>query len=458
MALSDDETAVINGLSRAILRRRRKDREHKAYYEGRQRLKTLGLAVPPELAGFETVVNWPRVVVDELEHRLDVKAILLPGEVTEQPELREGWEANNLDSEASLLHRDALTYGRGFVTVGTNEDDEAHPLVCVESGQQMTMQVDARRRRAEAALRLYEQPTLDLVRLPEQKATLYLPNATIWLSRSGARWVEEDRDEHNLGVVPVVMFLNRRRTGAWEGESEMTDVIPLTDAAARSLTNLQVAQETHSVPQKWALGVSKGDFVDANGDPLPVWEAYFTSIWSTKSPDAKIGQLTPSDLKNFHSTVDFYARMMSSVTGFPARYFGQNPANPATEGAIDADESRMVKNAERKARDWGDGWGWVMGLYERFRTGEWPESNRIRVEYHDAGTPTFAQRADGISKLNGGVPVLSREGSWDELGWSDARKAVERERFEAQNSDPTLAAIVDKMAGLSDGDPAGRVA
>ena len=37
-------------------------------------------------------------------------------------------------------------------------------------------------------------------------ATLYLPDATVWLtgSASGSRWVEDDRDVHGLGAVPVV--------------------------------------------------------------------------------------------------------------------------------------------------------------------------------------------------------------------------------------------------------------
>jgi hypothetical protein len=32
--------------------------------------------------------------------------------------------------------------------------------------------------------------------------------------------------------------------------------------------------------------------------------------------------------------------------------------------------------------------------------------------------------------------VLSREGYWDELGWSEARKAKERAYFEAEALDP----------------------
>ena len=45
------------------------------YYQGVQRLAQLGLAVPPDLRGFVTVVNWPRLVVDAVEERLDVEGL-----------------------------------------------------------------------------------------------------------------------------------------------------------------------------------------------------------------------------------------------------------------------------------------------------------------------------------------------------------------------------------------------
>ena len=101
-------------------------------------------------------------------------------------------------------------------------------------------------------------------------------------------------------------------------------------------------------------------------------------------------------------------------------------------GAISADESRLIKNVERKNRELGAFWGWVLALYERFRTGEWLDpSERISVEWHDPATPTIAQRMDATVKAKQ-VGILSQEGTWDELGWSEARKAKERAYFDAE--------------------------
>jgi hypothetical protein len=60
--------------------------------------------------------------------------------------------------------------------------------------------------------------------------------------------------------------------------------------------------------------------------------------------------------------------------------------------------------------------------------------------------PTFAQRADALTKMRA-VNGISREGMWDELGWSEARKAKERQYLEAEARDPLTQALVDQVRG-----------
>ena len=426
-----DESKLVDDLSRRLFTSYPDDQRFDRYYEGTQRLAHIGLAVPPELRKFETVLNWCRTVVDSVSDRMRMKAFYLPGEDRASEALRESWDYNNLDSESIAHHQEMLILGRGFVSVGANEEDPEFPLIQVENPRELAVDIDHRHRRLRAAVRVM--PSENDAPGTPSNAVLYLPDSTMRLKRHQGRWVVEDRDDHRLGRVPLVMFLNRRRVGQWTGVSEMVDAIPLVDAAARSLTNLQLAGETHSVPQKYVLGMSKGDFVDADGKPIPAWEAYFNAIWANQNKDAKVGQFAASDLSNFHNTVDHYASKLAGLYGLPARYVGITSVNPAAEGAIRAEEARLILNVEKKAALAGDGWGWVMGLVERFRTGEWVSGSRIKTDWFDAGTPTYAQRADALTKMyNSGQGILSREGVWEELGWSEARMERERARFEAE--------------------------
>jgi Phage portal protein, SPP1 Gp6-like len=437
VALTLEETTTLTVLAQQSDRLASPDRLMDAYYEGEQRLEHIGLAVPPELRKFETIVNWPSLVVDSVTERIRLKSLMLPGVDVADPGLQEGWDANNLDSEQHLLWNDKCVYGRGFLCLGTNEEDPEHPLITVESPREVTVTIDPRTRRVQAALRLYGQTDADPT---PTLATLYLPNVTVWLEKFEGRWREVLRDPHRLGRVPVVPFFNRRRTGRWTGVSEMARAISLTDAAARSLTNLQIAGETHSVPQKWVLGMSKGDFVDAAGNPIPAWQSYFSAIWANQNKDAKVGQFTASSLSNFHDTVDFYARHLAGIYGLPMRYLGQNSANPPSADGIRADEARTVLRAEQHMAADGDALGRAFAIYLRLRDGEWiTNGDRIKAEWHDAATPTYAAKVDGIQKLTGGQPILSVEGGWDELGWSEARKQRERDYFAREaTTDPIL--------------------
>jgi len=445
VALSDNEYGLLAQLQLKLSTTNLTDELLWRYYRGQQRVEQLGMAIPPTMRKFLVIANWGRVVADTINDRQQVRSLILPGEETADPQLQAIWDASNMPAQFRMFNLDRLIYGRSFLSVGTNEDDPSLPLIRAESPREMVADVDVRREALKSAARFYGKtdegwgPT---------HATLYLPNVTVWCEMGqDRRWVEIDRDEHRLGRVSIVTHLNRRLSGAWEGESEMTDVIPLADAAARNLTNMQFAQEAHGIPRKYMTGVEKGDFVDANGDPIPQFEAYFDAIHTVTNAQGKVGQLDAADLKNFETAMDVYGTQASIATGFPARYFGIKTSNPPAEGAIRADESTLTRRVEAQNTDLGVTLGWVGGLALRFATGEWVEGNRVRVEWFDPATPTVAQREDALAKRRA-AGVLSREGYWDELGWSEARKAKERAYFAEEAADPTLMALA--QAGQAD--------
>ena len=69
-----DESKLVDDLSRRLFTSYADDQRFDRYYEGSQRLAHIGLAVPPELRKFETVLNWCRTVVDSVSERMRMKA------------------------------------------------------------------------------------------------------------------------------------------------------------------------------------------------------------------------------------------------------------------------------------------------------------------------------------------------------------------------------------------------
>lgn len=428
MALTPDELALIQKHSLRLGANAFQDELNLRYYLGRQRVEQLGMAIPPQMRRFLVIANWCRVVVDTINSRQQVRA-LATGSAQDDARLRAIWDASNLSAHTSMFNADRMIYGRAFMSVGANEDDPTLPWVRVESPREMDAIIDVRREVVTSACRFYGWD--DALAIPSTttslsatKVTLYLPNQTIWAKRDAVGgWVEVDRDVHNLGAVPVVMHLNRRLSGAWTGESQMSDVIPLVDASARSLTNMQFAQEAHGIPRMFMTGVAQGDFVGADGKPVPLFEAYFDAIHMLTNKDAKVGQLTAADLKNFDTAMQMYGTQASIVTGFPGRYFGLQTANPPAEGAIKADEAQLTRSVEEQNEQVGMTFGWAGSLALQFATGR---RERVGATWFDPATPTVSQREDALAKRRA-AGVLSREGYWDELGWSEDRKKQERE-------------------------------
>lgn len=448
MALTPDEITLLGKHKQDLDNRAWTDELMSRYFDGEQRIQQLGMAVPPSFRRFLLIVNWPGMYVESIESRQDVRALILPGQETADPRLVQIWDANNLDADLSLFLQDRYVYGRSFFSVGANEEDSASPLIHVESPREMSAFVDVRKRRMTSAAKIYG---TDATGQGPTNATLYLPDQTVWVSLdpTSGKWVEVDRDLHRLGRVPVTMSLCRRRSGSWVGRSLMERVNGITDAAARALTNLQFAGEAHGVPTRYALGVQAGDFVDSEGKPLPAWEAYFNAVWANKDSNVKVGQFAASDLKNFETQLNLYGRLAGSVTLLPHRYFGLTTTNPPSADAIRAEEAQMVKFVERQNAQVGSVIGWTAALALRFATGEWVDGSRVGVEWHDPSTPTVAQREDALMKRRS-VGVLSRQGYWDELGWSEQRKAKEQQYLEQEASDPLSAQLLRELSGSPD--------
>lgn len=183
--LSDGEKSIVNALAGKVRKDRRGLDRLDKYFDGEQRLEHIGLALPEEVRIFETVVNVPRLAVQEPVLRQRLKAFYRAGDSTKvDTELRASWEANNLPSESALCHTDARIYGRSFVAVGVHPDGaDRPPLITVESPKEIACDVDRRRRRMASAFRQYRDVDQRVTR-----GTLYLPDATVHLVRGQRGW------------------------------------------------------------------------------------------------------------------------------------------------------------------------------------------------------------------------------------------------------------------------------
>jgi hypothetical protein len=386
------------------------------YYEGAVRLASMGWSLPPEMAVLQTVVNWPALAVDALNFRLRENGFRFRGDPNPSEELGDIWVSAKCPAEARLVRNEALVHARGYWTVGGPGERAGRggdiPVIRAESRADLWADVDPRTGDVRAAVRPYRP-----VELGEREAlTVYLPDATHWFEKAAGGWAEVDRQEHRLGVVPVIPMVHGATVRRRGGRTRMANVVSLTDACARSLTNLQGAQELLAVPQRYVLGAKQSDFTSADGTPKTPWEIYLGRFLALGSKDAQMGQLAAADLRNFTEVINLYAKLVAGVSGLPPDYLGYSDANPASADAIYASRERIVTDAEDTQVPLGDGNERLMDVVLRW-TGLDPDPEPIECIWEDPATPTFAAKADGVTKLYA-AGLIPREAAWDKLGYS----------------------------------------
>jgi hypothetical protein len=452
VALTEDELAILNDLQSRLTKSKKDDDKFLSYYRGKQKFEQLGLAIPHAMQRFLVFANWCRVLVDTKDDRMRVRTILLPGQDVEDDRMRGILNTSKIDTQLSLFNKDALIFNRSYFVVGSVGEDE-RTVIRAASPRQMVTIIDPLTGLETAAAQFYKLAD------DTEAATFYTPERTVHLIQDKSGWVDNPdapADNHNLGVVPVVTHFNRRITGEFQGESELTDLIPLVDAQARALTNLQFAQESNGVPHKYITGITDQELRNPkNGKKFSLLDMYYNAISLLGKDTAKMGQLPAADLKNFSEALLSYATQAAAVTALPVSYWGVTTANPQSEGAIIADESRFVKDVESDMALIGDALGRAAAIAWRNETGqelEW----QPKVEWYEAATQTLAQREDALSKRRQ-AGALSVRGYLTALGKNETEIDREMEWLEEEAQQAAEAGadpILSKLSASFSGSPA----
>jgi hypothetical protein len=469
VALPDDERSLISRLINAHEFERPVLRALNAEYEMRSPRAYMHPEIQAELGERvkQVIIAWPQLVVDSLEERLDVEGFGLPDGDADD-ELWRVWQANDCDEQSQMATVDALTMRRSYIAVGTNETDDQTPLITFESPLEVFADIDPRTRGVRSAIRLYgygfgygfqgldgqtASQTLVSGQI-ERYATVYEPNRTSYYDLT-SEWKLLDRDEHNLGVVPIVPMVNRSRLADWRGRSELDAILPLAHAANKLATDMMVAAEFIAVPLRGIFGVSPADFEDAEGNKLSPMQVLMGRLLAIPDDEkvARQFEFASAQLSNFHESINQLARIVASLSGLPPHFLGLATDNPPSADAIRSSEARLVKRAERKQRAFGGSYEKAMRIVRRLQGDDDPKWRQLETIWRDASTPTVAQTADAaVKKYTAGITTL-RQTRLD-LQYTEAQiDRMETEDEQAAARDPLTALV--QQGGQQPPPPAG---
>lgn len=403
------------------------------YYMGRQPLRYLDPEVRRQLGGRldNVVVNWPRLVVDAIEERLNVVGIRNNDE--NAAELWRIWQVNRMDEYSERAHADALVYGRSFAMVWASPN-QAIPRISVESPLQVVVERDPYDGRVVAALKTWLDNTKRWRALlfTEDKVAQFRTDiksdAAMPPPSSEKSWVQFSTEDNPLGIVPVVPIVNRPRTMHPDGESELSDVFPLADAVNKLCTDLLVSAEYSAMPRRWITGLfPMGSGTQQQTDDMAEkmrnqWEtARGSKIWIAPSEQTKMGQFPEAQLDGFVNAIRLFSMQVAAIAGLPPHYLGLVSDNPASADAIRSAEASLVFKAMRRQTIWGQAWADVLRIAVQVRDGVAPvDLDDLEIVWENPETRTPGQMADYALKLiQGGI--VDRATVLEDLGYTPSK-------------------------------------
>lgn len=442
MFLSDEERKILKKLRSQLLLHARKNKEKQNYYEAKQVIKHLDIAVPRVLTDIGTAIGWAGTVVDILDERIDFL-----GWVTDDGDV-DGLDLvyadNELAVESNFGHIDSLTTGVAFVTVGNEDESRERQLVTVESSSTATLIWDYRKRRAIAGLSQTYDDEKTLI-----METLYLENANIVFARNPLNRELEmvSRDQHNIGRCFMTRLPNRARPYQLDGRSEITRTVRyLTDHAVRTILGMEVNREFYTAPQRFVLNANPEDFgvTDAMTPEQKFRRGLSIAMGmvnivpgrddTTEGDPVSVHEFRPQPPTPYIEQLKALTALVSAETGIPIPYLGFVTENPPSADSIRQEEFRLVKRSMRRHGGFGVGWKETALLCLLARDGDADTDflRRLKCNFADPYTPTRAATADEIVKMvQAEVLVPDSTVTYDRYGLDDnEQRRLERDKQE----------------------------
>lgn len=460
--LTDFEQATLRKLLEQLMSKQQRNRLRSKYYDAKETVRHLGIAIPPQLQSIETVIGWPAKAVDALERRIDLDGFVVPGASWSDFGLDAIWNENRLALEASQAHASALKYAVAFVAVLAGDTAAGEPAVIVRplSATASTAVWDSVRRRVDSALSVTASDELGI-----SEFIMYLGYTIITGKRINGSWTIDDAP-HNLGRAPVAVLPFKPDLENPFGTSRISRaVMSITDRAIRSLLRMEVSAEFYSAPQRYVLGADDKAFVGPDGQPKTGWEVTVGKLLALdRDPDSDrdpvVGQFPQMTMQPHMDMVRSDAALFSGETGIPVNALGIIHDNPASEAAMQTAYLELVKEAERANVPFGMGWVDAMNLAVQVRDGlsaPDPALAGMKAKFRNPATSTRTEAANATAQFITSFPWAAESEVALEMFGIDqtdlTRLLADKRKAQAGNR---LRSLVDAARSIRQGDAGGN--
>ena len=399
----------------------------RAYYDGRNRLKDLGISTPPELLNLEVVVGWPNKAVMALATRSRFDGFTAGAEG-----LQAMLDGINRRSRLHTKYRQTVeaegVYGCSFATVGMTEQGARIDMWDAEH---------ATARWDDAKGHIAYGMTVEVGRSGWTSLTLYEEEANVHAWTDGAGWSWE-AERHSMGRPLMAAFSYRPTQRKPFGQSRITRaVMSITDSAVRCALGGDISFQFAVAPQKYLIGADKAAFANKTR-----WEAYIGNIMAVGADGngdlPKFGQLAQASMQQYTDFMRSLAARFSGETNVPISQLGVIHDNPASAEAIYAASEPLIiecqdlnDNSRETLRELAQ---MALAAELDVAVADLPEDMRdFTPNFVNPAMPSVVSMADAAVKIASAVPGFAgTEAFWKMLGMpEDTRREIDEQMAQA---------------------------
>ena len=327
-------------LRRKLNQKRERVLKRYKYYEMKNVVRDLNIAVPAEIKGLNTMLGWCAKAVDSVADRLIFREF-----EEDNFDLSEIFQMNNPDIFFDNAVLSALISSCCFVYISA--DETGFPRLQVIDGANATGILDP-------ITGLLTEGYAVLERNDNDNAILeayFQKGETTFVRKDNSNYqVVKNRAPYPL-LVPIIYKPDARRVF---GHSRISRAcMSIVEAAVRTVKRSEVSAEFYSFPQKYITGLSE------DAEIADKWRATMSSLLSfTKDEDGdspKIGQFTQQSMSPYTEQLRTFAALFAGETGLTLDDLGFVSDNPSSQEAIKASHETLRLTAKKAQRTFGSG-------------------------------------------------------------------------------------------------------
>lgn len=364
-------------------------------------------------------VNMMKIVVTSVAQCLFVDGFRQHLESTDAP-MWDVWQSNRMDKRQSGLHRSALAYGVSFATVLPGEPT---PVIKGYSPRKMTAAYGESNDWPILALQAEPSGNHWMYRLYDESAIYFVEGDPEALDESD-RLTFIETQEHNMGVTPVVRFLNEEDLDE-DHDGEIEPLMDLQDQIDLTTFGLLVAQHYSSFRQRYILGWAAESELQA----LKMGASRILTL-DVDANAVKIGEFEQTQLAGYLDSREASLKELASISQTPVHELIGSLVNLSAEALVAAEKGQQRKVNERQT-SFGESWEMVFGLVAQLQ--EITVDAGAQVRWRDTESRALAATVDALGKMAAQLDIPVTE-LWERIP-GVTQQDIERWKGELASSD-----------------------